>query len=165
VGDVLVTAIGLLVLLVLLAVYASVTVVKQGEAIVIFRLGKSSADMVRGPGLQYIIPIVDRAVHVRLAETATDATVFGTSKDDVAVTADLTIVWRVVDPLKSVIMLANPEEALKTAADRALQDIDATEAIAYAGRAAKAIEAQLKDLGKRWGITIAEVSVRRVSRA
>jgi regulator of protease activity HflC (stomatin/prohibitin superfamily) len=112
VGDVLVPAIGLMVL-VLLAVYASVTVVKQDEAIVIFRLGRTSADMVRGPGLHIVIPIVDRAVRVRLAEMAFEGTVGGVSKDEAAVTADLTIRWRVVDPFKSVTNLANVEAALK----------------------------------------------------
>lgn len=46
-------------------------------------------------------------------------------------TADLTIVWRVVDPFTSVVnLVTNPEEALKAEAGKAPQDIDATEAIA-----------------------------------
>jgi len=44
--EILAAAIGLLVLV---AAYASMSVVKQDEAIVIFRLGRTSADMVRVP--------------------------------------------------------------------------------------------------------------------
>ena len=148
-----------------LVAVASLTAVKPFESIVIFRLGKATPDTVRGPGFHFIIPIFDRAVRVRMTETATDGTVAGTSKDDVALTADLRILWRVIDPLKSVVNVANVEEALKDVAGTALENLDADEAIAYAGRAADAMEARLKDVGKRWGIAIAEVKVRRVSRA
>ena len=54
-GEILVATIGLLVLV---AAYASVTLVNRDEAIVIFRLGRTSADMVRGPGLHIVIPVV-----------------------------------------------------------------------------------------------------------
>ena len=147
-----------------LVAVASLTAVKPYESIVIFRLGKATPDSVRGPGFHFIVPILDRALRVRMTETATDGTVVGTSKDDVAVTAELRILWRVVDPLKSVLNVANVEEGLKAVAGTALQDLAADEAIAYAGRAADAIEARLKDVGKTWGIAIAEVTVRRVSR-
>lgn len=163
-GDVLVPALAILVLVALGAV-ASVTVVKPHESIVIFRLGKATPESVRGPGLHLVFPVVDRAVHVDRRETATDGTVAGTSNDDVAVTADLRILWRVIDPLKSVVNLGNVEEALKDVAGTALEDLDADDAIAHAGRAADAIEARLKDVGKRWGVEISEVRVRRVSRA
>lgn len=98
-------------------------------------------------------------------ETATHGTVAGTSKDDVAVTADITILWRVVDPLKSVLNVANVEQALNDIARTTLLDLDADHAIAHPGRAADAIEERANEAGKRWGVEIAEVRVRRVSRA
>lgn len=163
-GDVLVPAFAILVLAGL-AVAASVTVVKPNQSIVIFRLGKATPESVRGPGLHLVLPVVDRAVNVSMSETATEGTVNGTSRDDVALTADLRILWRVIDPLKRVLNLGDGDEALKDVAGTALRDLDADEAIAYAGRAADVIEERLKDVGKRWGIQIAEVRVHRVSRA
>lgn len=162
-GELLVPAFAILVVGALVAV-ASLTVVKPDESIVIFRLGKATPDSVRGPGLQFLLPVVDRAVRVSMSETTTDGTVRGTAKDDVALAAELQIVWRVVDPLKRVLNVANVEEALKDVAGTGLADLAADEAIAYAGRAADAIEAQLKDVGKRWGIAIAKVTVREVAR-
>jgi regulator of protease activity HflC (stomatin/prohibitin superfamily) len=163
VGELLVLAFAILVVAALVAL-ASLTVVKPYESIVTFRLGKATADSVRGPGLHFILPVVDRAVHVSMLETATDGTVRGTAKDDVALAAELRILWRVVDPLKSVLNVANVEEALKEVAGTGLEDLAADEAIDYPGRAADAIEARLNDVGKRWGIAIAKVTVRRVSR-
>ena len=163
-GELIAPAFAILVVVGLLA-NASLTVVQPYESIVIFRLGKATPESVRGPGLHFVLPVVDRAVRVDRRETATDGTVGGTSKDDIAVTADLRIIWRVIDPFKSVLNVANAEEALKDVAGSALEDLEADDAIAYAGRAADAIEARLKDVGKRWGIEIAEVRVRRVSRA
>ena len=149
----------------LVPAFAILVVVKPYESIVIFRLGKATPESVRGPGLHFLLPVVDRAVRVDRRETATNGTVGGTSKDDIAVTADLRILWRVIDPFKSVLNVADVEEALKEVAGTGLEDLAADEAIAYAGRAADAIEVRLKDVGKRWGIAIAKVTARRVSRA
>ena len=163
-GELLAPAFAILVVVGLIA-NASLTVVKPNESIVIFRLGKATPGSVRGPGLRFVLPVLDRAVHVSMTETATDGTVDGTSRDDVAVTADITILWRVIDPLKRALNVANVEEALKEVAGTGLEDLAADEAIAYAGRAADAIEVRLKDVGKRWGIAIVKVTVRRVSRS
>jgi hypothetical protein len=69
---------------------------------------------------------------------------------DVTLTADILILWRVIDPFKTVLSLGNVEEALKDVAGTALEDLDADVAIAYAGRAANVMEERLKDVGKRW---------------
>src|SRR3954468_11343566 len=45
---------------ILVLLYLSVRVVQQYEQMVVFRLGRTSELMVRGPGLRFLVPIVDR---------------------------------------------------------------------------------------------------------
>jgi len=54
--------------LALIFLYLSVRVVQQYEKMVVFRLGKTNEMMVRGPGLRFLIPIIDRPVKVDVRE-------------------------------------------------------------------------------------------------
>ena len=61
-------ALAFLVVVLLAILYLSVRVVQQYERMVVFRLGKTNEGMVRGPGLLFLIPFVDRPVKVDLRE-------------------------------------------------------------------------------------------------
>jgi regulator of protease activity HflC (stomatin/prohibitin superfamily) len=54
--------------LLLLVLYLSVRVVQQYEKMVVFRLGKTNETLVRGPGLRFLIPVIDRPVKVDVRE-------------------------------------------------------------------------------------------------
>ena len=55
------------VVLIVLA-YLSIRVVNEFERLVVFRLGKTGPERVKGPGLVILIPIVDRPVKTDLRE-------------------------------------------------------------------------------------------------
>ena len=61
-------ALVLVVVVLLVLVYLSVRVVNEYARLVVFRFGRTGGDLVKGPGLIFLIPVVDRPVTVDLRE-------------------------------------------------------------------------------------------------
>lgn len=160
-----IAAVLLVVILALVVLKVSITVVRPDEAIVILRLGRADRGMVRGPGLHFLIPVIDRPIRIGLRETVSEATVTGMSKDEVLLSVDLAVRWRVVDPLKSVLNVADVAEGLMSVASDELRELDADDAIANRDRVRDVMEAKLNEVATRWGGTILRVEVRGVARA
>ena len=67
-GVVVAASIAFLVVIALVIIYLSIRVVQQYEQMVVFRLGRTGPELVRGPGIQFLIPIADRPVKVDTRE-------------------------------------------------------------------------------------------------
>ena len=160
--NLLIVAVGAAILITLLL---SIKVVKQGEAVVVFRAGKTDPSRVHGPGLLFVVPIIDRPVHVPLTEQRTEAKVGSIASGSVMVAADVTIRWRIVDPYLAVVNVVSVDHALKAIVSRELNEFEASDAMVYHEQVRETVEAKLKEVAPRWGIEILGVEVRRVERA
>jgi regulator of protease activity HflC (stomatin/prohibitin superfamily) len=90
----------------LLLLSASVRIVREYERGVIFRLGRVIA--AKGPGLFFIIPIVDRMVKVSLRTVTMDIPRQDViTRDNVTVKVNAVAYFNVVDPVRSVIAIEN----------------------------------------------------------
>ncbi|MEO8273486.1 MAG: SPFH domain-containing protein, partial [Chloroflexota bacterium] len=93
---------GVALVFVLVVIYLSIRVVQQYERMVVFRLGKTDESMVRFPGINFLIPIVDRPVKVdtreQFIEVPSQTTI---TRDNAPINVDFLIYWRIADPLKS----------------------------------------------------------------
>jgi regulator of protease activity HflC (stomatin/prohibitin superfamily) len=93
--------------LLLLGLLLGIRVIQQYERGVVFRLGKVRAD-VREPGLTAIIPFVDRLVKVNMQiGTMGVPAQEGITRDNVTVTVDAVVFYRVIDPVKAVVNVQN----------------------------------------------------------
>jgi regulator of protease activity HflC (stomatin/prohibitin superfamily) len=150
---------------ILIALLMSITVVKQDEAIVVFRAGKTNPSRVHGPGLTFVLPVIDRPVRVPLTEQRTEAKVGSIDSGSVMVAADVTIRWRIVDPYLAVVNVVSVESGLKAIVSRVLNEFEASDAMVYHEQVREEVEAKLKEVAPRWGTEILGVEVRRVERA
>jgi len=150
---------------ILIALLMSIKVVKQGDAVVVFRAGKTNPSRVHRPGLIFVVPIIDRPVHVPLTEQRTEAEVGSIASGSVMVAADVTIRWRVVDPYLAVVNVVSVEHGLKAIVSRELNEFEASDAMVYHEQVREAVEARLREVAPRWGTEILGVEVRRVERA
>ncbi len=83
---------------------AAIRIAKEYERGVIFRLGRVIG--AKGPGLFFIIPVVDRMVRVTLRTTTMDIPPQDIiTKDNVTVRVNAVAYFNVVDPVKSVIAI------------------------------------------------------------
>ena len=89
---------------------ASIKVLREWERGVILRLGRLRP--VRGPGLTFIIPIVDRLYRVDLRVVTLDVTQQRViTHDNVSVEVDAVVFYQVKDAAKSVVAVENFQKA------------------------------------------------------
>jgi len=94
----------IIVLLVLIIIFliTAIKIVPEYERAVIFRLGRVIG--AKGPGLFILIPIIDRMVKVSLRTITLDVpTQDIITKDNVSVSVDAVVYFRVVDPVKAIV--------------------------------------------------------------
>jgi len=94
-------------LFVIFLVGSAVRIVNEYERGVIFRLGRVQG-MAKGPGLFFLIPIVDRMVKIDLRTVTMDVPPQDLiTRDNVPAKVNAVVYFRVVDPNKSVIEVEN----------------------------------------------------------
>jgi regulator of protease activity HflC (stomatin/prohibitin superfamily) len=108
---------------VLLAIVASVRILKQYERGVQFRLGKVK-DGARGPGLILITPLVDRVHRVSLRIVTMPIQSQGIiTRDNVSVDVSAVAYFRIKDAVRSVVAIENVDEAINQIAQTTLRAV------------------------------------------
>ena len=141
-------------------------VASQWEKVIVLRLGKFIG--LRGPGLFWVIPIIDTAVmwvDHRVAVTSFSAEKTLT-KDTVPVDVDAVLFWVVWDAEKAALEVTDYNAAISWAAQTALREIigQMTLADILIGRSKMDEELQ-KIIDERttpWGVTVQSVEIRDV---
>jgi len=167
-GAVLAAIVAFVVVVLLVIVYLSVRVVQQYEQMVVFRLGKTNEASVRGPGIQFLIPIADRPVKVdtreQFIEVPSQTTI---TKDNAPISVDFLIYWRISEPLKSVINVANFAGALQGVATTTLRavigDILLDEVLSKREQINEVLRTKLDEVTERWGGKVTTVEIREIT--
>jgi regulator of protease activity HflC (stomatin/prohibitin superfamily) len=167
-GAVLAAAVAFLVVVVLVIVYLSIRVVQQYEQMVVFRLGRTGPELVRGPGIQFLIPIADRPYKVdtreQFIEVPSQTTI---TKDNAPINVDFLIYWRISEPLKSVINVANFAGALQGVATTTLRavigDILLDEVLSRREQINEVLRVKLDEVTERWGGKVTTVEIREIT--
>jgi regulator of protease activity HflC (stomatin/prohibitin superfamily) len=93
-------------MIVLIFLSNAIKIVKEYERGVIFRLGRLLG--AKGPGLFFIIPIVDKMFRIDLRTAVIDVPVQEViTKDNVPVRVNAVVYFRVMDPEKSIVQVQN----------------------------------------------------------
>jgi regulator of protease activity HflC (stomatin/prohibitin superfamily) len=141
-------------------------IAEQWERAVILRLGRFVG--LRGPGLFWIVPFVDRVsswIDQRTITTTFAAEQTLTS-DTVPVNVDAVLFWMVHDVQKAALEVQDYPQAVSWAAQTALRDIIGRTALTELLRGRERIEAELQQLidqrSNPWGVTVSSVEMRDV---
>jgi regulator of protease activity HflC (stomatin/prohibitin superfamily) len=161
-------AFGVVVLLVLVLVYLSVRVVNEYARLVVFRFGRTNDRLVKGPGLVFLIPLVDRPVGVDLREQFIEVPSQTTiTKDNAPINIDFLIYWRIVDPLSSVVKISNFAGALQGVSTTTLRavigDILLDEVLSRRDQINEVLRAKLDEVTERWGGKVTTVEIREIT--
>src|ERR1051325_10845758 len=99
-------------------------ILREYERAVIFRLGKLKAKGAEGPGLIFLIPMVDRMVKMDLRVVTIDvARQKVMTRDNVPATVDAVVYFRVVDPVAAVVKVENFWKATSLIAQTTLRSV------------------------------------------
>jgi regulator of protease activity HflC (stomatin/prohibitin superfamily) len=141
-------------------------VAQQWEKGVVLRLGKFVG--LRGPGLFWIVPLLDRVstyIDQRVITTSFAAEQTLTS-DTVPVNVDAVLFWMVYDAEKAALEVQVYTDAVSWAAQTALRDIIGRTYLTQLLRGREQIETQLQELIDQrcnpWGVTVQSVEMRDV---
>jgi uncharacterized membrane protein YqiK len=154
------------VVLIVLA-YLSIRVVTEYERLVVFRLGKTSLDRVKGPGLVILIPIVDRPVKTDLREQFIEVpSQTNITRDNAPISIDFLIYWRIVDPMRSVVNVANFAGALQGISTTTLRavigDILLDDVLSKREQINEVLRTKLDEQTERWGGKVTTVEIREI---
>ena len=161
---------GVIVLIVLAAIILpqALRILREYERGVIFRLGKLHAQGAKGPGLIFLIPIVDRMVKMDLRVVTIDVPKQEImTKDNVPATVDAVVYFRVVDPVAAVVKVENFWKATSLIAQTTLRSVLGQSALDELLSQRDVINQKLQEIIDKqtepWGVKVTAVEVKEVS--
>jgi regulator of protease activity HflC (stomatin/prohibitin superfamily) len=104
-------------------VSSAIQVADQWSKAVVLRLGKFHA--LQGPGLFFIVPLIDTIpywIDIRVLTSSFKAEKTLT-KDTVPVDVDAVLFWKIIDPKKAALDVADYQSAISWASQTALRDV------------------------------------------
>ncbi len=148
-----------------LLIISAFKILKEYERGVIFLLGRFYK--VKGPGLIIVIPGIQRMVRVDLRLVVMDVpTQDVISRDNVSVKVNAVIYFRVVDPERAIIQVANFFEATSQLAQTTLRSVlgqhELDEMLAERDKLNVDIQEILDRQTDTWGIKVANVEIKPV---
>ena len=144
----------------------AIKVADQWNRAVVLRLGRFHA--LKGPGLFFIFPVIDTIpywidIRVITSSFMAERTL---TKDTVPVNVDAVLFWKVVDPMKAALDVADYQSAINWAAQTALRDVIGKTILSdmLEGREKISIELQkiIDNRTEPWGIDVISVEVKDV---
>jgi regulator of protease activity HflC (stomatin/prohibitin superfamily) len=149
--------------LILLA--ASIKVVQEYERGVIFRLGRVMG--AKGPGLFFIIPIIDKMVRVDLRTVTLDVpSQEAITADNVTVKVNAVVYFRVIDPVDAVVQIEDYRRATWQIAQTSLRNVIGQSALDRLLQDREEINERLQTIideaTEPWGIKVSIVEVKDV---
>jgi regulator of protease activity HflC (stomatin/prohibitin superfamily) len=144
----------------------AIKIANQWERVVVLRLGRFRS--LEGPGLFFIIPIIETVAYwidIRVI-TSTFKAEKTLTKDTVPVDVDAVLFWKVVDPKKAALDVADYVSAINWAAQTALRDVIGKTMLSDMLEGREKISEELQRIidvrTEPWGINVISVEVKDV---
>ena len=152
-------------IIILVLIVASVRILAEYERGVIFLLGRFWK--VKGPGLIIVIPLIQRMVRVDLRVIVMDVpTQDVISHDNVSVKVNAVVYFRIVDPERAIIQVANVFEATSQLAQTTLRSVlgqhELDEMLSERDKLNQDIQVILDQHTDAWGIKVSNVEIKHV---
>ena len=157
--------IAVIVIFLIIILSSSIKVVREYQRLVVFRLGRVIG--AKGPGLVFLIPIVDKPVWADLRELYLEIpSQTCITKDNAPIDIDFLIYWRVLDPTTSVVAVGNYAGASQKIATTTLRavigDIPLDDVLAKREDINRVLRTKLDEVTERWGVKVTSVEIREI---
>lgn len=152
--------------LVALIISNSIKVADQWEKAIVLRLGRFYS--LRGPGLFFIVPIIDTIpywIDIRVITSSFTAEKTLT-KDTVPVDVDAVLFWKVLNPQKAALDVADYKSAINWASQTALRDVIGktmlSDMLEGRDKISKELQTIIDERTEPWGVNVISVEVKDV---
>jgi len=165
-----------------LVILKGVTIVSQGQAAIIERLGKYSTTL--DPGLNFIVPVLDKPRDVRVVNNPFSKDKVSNkrvdlreqllnvdkldviSKDNVQMGVDTLVFYQIMEPFKAVYEINNPVNAIrelsKTTVRNVFGEMDLDQSLASREDINTKLRAVLDEATDKWGIKVLRVEIQDI---
>ncbi len=163
---ILATVLAIILLIIIIAILAySIRIVPEYQRIVKLRLGKFKG--IYGPGIVFIIPVIDRPITIDLRVLSIDlSSQRALTKDNVEVTVDAAVYMRVIDASKAVLSVTDYRSATVTLGAAVLRDVigmvDLDTLLTQREEVAKKIASIIDEHVSPWGVKVTAVAIKDI---
>jgi regulator of protease activity HflC (stomatin/prohibitin superfamily) len=142
-----------------------VKVVREWERLIVLRLGKYQG--IKGPGLILLVPFIDKGITVDLRLITIDVPKQEViTKDNVTVTVDAVVYYRIVDPEKAVLKVKDPHYSIALLTQTTIRDtigqIDLDTLLSQRESIAKTIQSLVDNITEAWGVKVSLLTLKSV---
>jgi regulator of protease activity HflC (stomatin/prohibitin superfamily) len=150
---------------VLILIAASVRIVQEYERGVIFRLGRVVG--AKGPGLFFLIPIIDRMIKVNLQIVTLDVPPQDViTKDNITIRVNAVVYFQVFQPVNAVVEVQNylfaTSQIAQTTLRAVLSKVELDTILAERDQLNSDLQRIIDDLTDPWGIKVSLVEIKDV---
>ena len=156
---------GLVLGLAVLIIPNAIRIVREYQRLVVFRLGRCIG--IKGPGIVFLIPLVDRAVWVDLRELYLEIPhQTAITEDNAPISIDFIVFYKVVDAQASVLEVGNFAGAAQNIAATTLRsvvgDMALDDVLAKREQMNEILRVKLDETTERWGVKVTNVEIREI---
>ena len=159
------STVGVFLIFLLVILSSAIKIVQEYERGVIFRLGRLQG--ARGPGLFFIIPIIDRMTKVGLRVRTLDIPAQeAITRDNVTVKVNAVAFYRVIDPSDAIVQVEDFNRAMWQIAQTSLRSVlgqsDLDELLIHRDQVNQKLQQIIDEATEPWGIKVSIVEVKDV---
>jgi regulator of protease activity HflC (stomatin/prohibitin superfamily) len=153
--------------LALVLVAKSIRIVNEYERGVVFRLGRVTAENLKGPGLRLLVPFIDRMVKVDLRTFTYDVPPQEViTKDNVTIKVNAVIYFNVMNPIDATLKIANHNMATSLYAQTTLRNIlgqhELDEILAEREKIGVSLQKIIDEATDAWGVKVSAVEIKDI---
>ncbi len=158
--------VGAVVLVAFVILTQAIRIVPEYQRLVVFRLGRV-LPAPRGPGLVFLIPIIDRPVRVDLREQIREVPhQVSITKDNAPISIDFLWYFKVIEPTASVVAVGNFEMSAAGMATTTLRSviggIALDDVLSQRENINTTLRTKLDEVTERWGVKVTNVEIREI---
>ena len=159
------SGVGIAIIFFIIILISSIKIVQEYERGVIFRLGRLQG--AKGPGLFFIIPIIDRMLKVDLRVITLDIpTQEAITRDNVTVSVNAVAYYRVINPNDAIVNVEDYNKATWQIAQTSLRSVlgqsDLDELLIHREAINHKIQQIVDEATEPWGVKVSIVEVKDV---
>jgi regulator of protease activity HflC (stomatin/prohibitin superfamily) len=155
----------IIVVFILLLIFSSIKILNEYERGVMLSLGRFTG--VKGPGIILVWPVLQQMRKVDLRVVVLNVPKQDViTRDNVSVKVNAVVYFRVVDPGKAILQVANPFEATSQVAQTTLRSVlgqhEMDDLLAQRDKLNNDVQVILDQATEAWGIKVANVEIKDV---
>jgi len=162
------TIVVVIILFIVFVLFSAIKILREYERGVIFRLGRLiGGDGIKGPGLIFLIPVIDKMVKVSLRTVVLDVPPQDIiTSDNVSIKVNAVVYFRVVEPQKAIVQVENFLAATSQISQTTLRSVlgqsELDDLLSQREKINHRLQEIIDSQTEPWGVKVTNVEVKQI---